>query len=281
MDDARTGSDAPPLGPAATTAVLAALGLAAVAAAIGVVTFKAFELDRFFVPKELALHAGALVAAVALGLRPGPRAWTRIDLAMAAWVVCSLASAASVAWSVEAFIVIPSPDGRRDSPAAQSHPACDESPPSLAVRPRPGQLLARSGKATTKRHRQMVAAWVPTDPAVGKEDPRRPVAGVPGRRRRARLILGDRLQLWARLMRLPLRQVRRNRSMDRLREGFRATSPAWRLPREALLGVPLPRRLLPGLIRRQATRRRKTSHGQGCRPCDLVQPATAPMSYRQ
>ena len=76
------------------SAVLAALGLAAMAAAVGAVTFKAFELDRFFVPKELALHAGALVAAVALGLRPGPRAWTRIDLAMAAWVVCSLASAA-------------------------------------------------------------------------------------------------------------------------------------------------------------------------------------------
>ena len=46
MDDARTGSDARSLGPRATTAALVALGLAAIAAAIGVVTFKAFELDR-------------------------------------------------------------------------------------------------------------------------------------------------------------------------------------------------------------------------------------------
>lgn len=93
MDDARTGSEARSLGPTATTAVVAALGMAAVAAALGVVTFKAFELDRFFVPKELALHVGALVAAITLAARAGDRTWGRADLAMAAWVACSVASA--------------------------------------------------------------------------------------------------------------------------------------------------------------------------------------------
>jgi O-antigen ligase len=93
MDDARTGSEARSLGPTATTAVVAALGVAAVAAALGVVTFKAFELDRFFVPKELALHVGALVAAIALATRAGDRTWGRADVAMAAWVGCSVASA--------------------------------------------------------------------------------------------------------------------------------------------------------------------------------------------
>ena len=40
-----------------------------------------------------ALHIGALVAAVVLALRPGERTWGRADIAMVAWVACSVASA--------------------------------------------------------------------------------------------------------------------------------------------------------------------------------------------
>src|SRR5205085_1012080 len=45
-------------------AALVMLQLGALAVVLVAVPYKAFELDRFFVPKELALHSAAVVAAL-------------------------------------------------------------------------------------------------------------------------------------------------------------------------------------------------------------------------
>src|SRR5690606_11822297 len=66
----------------------------AVAAALAVVTFEPFELDRFSIPKELVLHLTALVAGLfALGaVRRTPA--TRVDALLAAFLAVSALSAA-------------------------------------------------------------------------------------------------------------------------------------------------------------------------------------------
>src|SRR5688500_9901107 len=68
-----------------------------IAGAIAVVLlslpYKAFDLDRFFVPKELALHATAAIAGlIALARRPRPTL-TRVDTFLVAFVVLSVISA--------------------------------------------------------------------------------------------------------------------------------------------------------------------------------------------
>lgn len=75
-----------------TFLLLGAVVVAAIGGAAGVTTHRAFELDRFFVPKELALHVGALLAVVALGLRRGPREWHLPDLALVVWLACTAAA---------------------------------------------------------------------------------------------------------------------------------------------------------------------------------------------
>lgn len=66
-------------------------GLAVVLAAT---TFNAFELDRFFVPKELVLHVTAVIAAV-FALRAIARiAWTRVDALLVAYLALGALSAA-------------------------------------------------------------------------------------------------------------------------------------------------------------------------------------------
>lgn len=88
------GEPAPqPGGTRAASWLLAGLGVAAIGGALAAASYRAFDLDRFFVPKELALHAGALVAAVTLVARRGERHWFRADVALAAWVLLSLWSA--------------------------------------------------------------------------------------------------------------------------------------------------------------------------------------------
>ncbi len=77
----------------ATGLLVAAVAIAALGGALAATTYRAFDLDRFFLPKELALHAGAGIAAVVLAARRGPRGWTHADLLIAAWVVMSAASA--------------------------------------------------------------------------------------------------------------------------------------------------------------------------------------------
>lgn len=73
--------------------LVVAIAVAALGGAAAVTPYRAFELDRFFVPKELALHVAGLVIAVTLALRHGTREWTRADLILAAWLGLSLVSA--------------------------------------------------------------------------------------------------------------------------------------------------------------------------------------------
>jgi len=71
--------------------VFVALAAGAVVAPLVAVSYRAFDLDRFFVPKELTLHATGLVAALAalVGLRRMRiAAW---DAALLAWLALSLA----------------------------------------------------------------------------------------------------------------------------------------------------------------------------------------------
>jgi hypothetical protein len=57
-------SDAPTLPSLSDRIALHLLQLGAIAVVIAAVTFKQFELDRFFVPKELVLHLTAVLASV-------------------------------------------------------------------------------------------------------------------------------------------------------------------------------------------------------------------------
>jgi len=90
-----TNAAAPEEGPGRTArgVILGAVWIAAVGASLGAVTYRAFDLDRFFVPKELALHAGALFTVITLAARRDRRRIGSSDLALAAWLGLSLISA--------------------------------------------------------------------------------------------------------------------------------------------------------------------------------------------
>src|SRR3954447_11465144 len=67
--------------------------IGAIAVVVAVTTFHAFELDRFFVPKELVLHAAAALAGL-LALRALWRTnLTRVDLLLAGYLGLSALSA--------------------------------------------------------------------------------------------------------------------------------------------------------------------------------------------
>src|SRR3954447_1220704 len=72
---------------------LRVLQIGAIAVVLAVTTFHAFELDRFFVPKELVLHAAAALAGL-LALRALWRTnLTRVDLLLAGYLGLSALSA--------------------------------------------------------------------------------------------------------------------------------------------------------------------------------------------
>ncbi len=62
---------------------LAALALGAPAVVLAAVPYKAFDLDRYFVPKELVLHATALAAVIAVIVSADPAGSWRPKLALA------------------------------------------------------------------------------------------------------------------------------------------------------------------------------------------------------
>lgn len=70
-----------------------ALASGAIAVVLVVLPYKTFDLDRFFVPKELVLHASAAVAALALLARTRQVTLARVDQFLAAALVLSAASA--------------------------------------------------------------------------------------------------------------------------------------------------------------------------------------------
>jgi O-antigen ligase len=71
-----------------------ALGAGAFACVLLVLPYRSFDLDRFFVPKELALHAAALVAGMAVAFAPR-FTFNRADAGLIAWVLFSAASVAA------------------------------------------------------------------------------------------------------------------------------------------------------------------------------------------
>ncbi|MFI5245162.1 MAG: O-antigen ligase family protein [Gemmatimonadales bacterium] len=73
--------------------MLLALGAGALACALAVLPYRAFDLDRFFAPKELALHAAALIAGTAALVSARRLPLSRADLALAAWLSLSAVSA--------------------------------------------------------------------------------------------------------------------------------------------------------------------------------------------
>jgi hypothetical protein len=69
------------------------LQLGLLVAAVAVTTYREFELDRFYVPKELALHATALVAGILLLRRGRASGFGIVDALLALFVLLSAASA--------------------------------------------------------------------------------------------------------------------------------------------------------------------------------------------
>jgi O-antigen ligase len=78
---------------AAGVTMLLALGAGALASVLAVVPYRSFDLDRFFVPKELALHAAALVAGISALASARRLALSRSDLALCLWLFLSVLAA--------------------------------------------------------------------------------------------------------------------------------------------------------------------------------------------
>jgi hypothetical protein len=73
--------------------VVLALGAGAAACVMVVFPYRSFDLDRFIAPKELALHAAALVAGVLAITATRRLSLTRADAALIAWLALSALSA--------------------------------------------------------------------------------------------------------------------------------------------------------------------------------------------
>src|ERR1019366_3735251 len=82
-----------PNAPLAGVTMLLAVGAGALACVLAVLPYRSFDLDRFFAPKELALHAAALVAGIAALASARRLALSRADLALVAWLSLSAISA--------------------------------------------------------------------------------------------------------------------------------------------------------------------------------------------
>ncbi|MEO8561163.1 MAG: O-antigen ligase family protein [bacterium] len=86
-------SDAPTLPTLSDRIALHVLQLGAIAVVIAAVTFKQFELDRFFVPKELVLHVTALVATLFCLVRARELRLARVDQLLGTFLVLGVLSA--------------------------------------------------------------------------------------------------------------------------------------------------------------------------------------------
>src|SRR4051812_31934853 len=72
---------------------LRVMQVGAIAVVIVVSTLHVFELDRFFVPKELAFHLTAVIAGLLLVRAMGRFAITRVEVFLAGYVLLSALSA--------------------------------------------------------------------------------------------------------------------------------------------------------------------------------------------
>src|SRR5438045_3865226 len=84
------------------------LQLGAVAVVLVALPYKLFDLDRYFVPKELVLHAAAAVASVMLIANRKRLALSAVDLLLAGFLVVSLVSAVFAInhWAAERALAI-------------------------------------------------------------------------------------------------------------------------------------------------------------------------------
>lgn len=84
------------------------LQLGAIAVVLVALPYKLFDLDRYFVPKELALHAAAGISAVLLVSRRKRLTFRAVDLLLAAFLIVSTVSAAFAinAWAAERALAI-------------------------------------------------------------------------------------------------------------------------------------------------------------------------------
>jgi O-antigen ligase len=101
METAVLGPQGPSLTPAgpsrAERTALRVVQLGALTVVLAAATYRVFELDRFFVPKELALHLTALIAGLLVvgAIRRVPFTW--IDLLLVAFLLVSALSALTAA----------------------------------------------------------------------------------------------------------------------------------------------------------------------------------------
>jgi O-antigen ligase len=95
--DVAPATAAPVDATASAKIALRMLQLGALAVVLAAVTYREFELDRFFVPKELVLHVTALVAAAALVRRVRDMRFGIVDGLLAAFLALSAVSAALAA----------------------------------------------------------------------------------------------------------------------------------------------------------------------------------------
>src|SRR5215213_8691090 len=94
MDDMRGNEDAASVSArsSADRVALATVIIGALAVVLLSLPYKSFDLDRFFVPKELALHAtAAITGLIALAKRPRP-VLSRVDTFLVAFLVLSVVS---------------------------------------------------------------------------------------------------------------------------------------------------------------------------------------------
>ncbi len=76
----------------AETVAIRTLQAGAIAVVVAASTLKVFELDRYFVPKEIALHVTALVAMIALVPSLRRMTWSRTDLMLVAFLALGVIS---------------------------------------------------------------------------------------------------------------------------------------------------------------------------------------------
>ena len=91
-----------------TRVAAVALSVGAVAVILAALPFKAFDLDRFFLPKELVLHVVASAAALAILASLVRLRLTRVDVLLAAYLALSALSALFAAnwWLAERALAI-------------------------------------------------------------------------------------------------------------------------------------------------------------------------------
>src|SRR5438270_9459605 len=84
------------------------LQLGAIAVVLVAMPYKAFDLDRYFVPKELVLHVCAAIGAIRLVSKRGRLTVRAVDMLLALFLISSVISAAFATnrWAAERALAI-------------------------------------------------------------------------------------------------------------------------------------------------------------------------------